>query len=168
MWNALYVGHLREVAARDYVAMRGIEAYCPLINEQVRIRRRDGSYTVRNRDVPAYPRYIFARPDGLMRVASEAPLRVGKISVVRMDGEPVGIRDSVMSALAHMAQFADRALRVGQSVRLGGTLDGLVAIVSSVNKIATHGEVSVWLAMFGSVRKVSVPLQDISEDLIAA
>lgn len=113
-------------------------------------------------EVAAYPRYIFARSDGLIRLAEEAPSRVGRLSVVRMGEDPVAIRDSVVCALEAVAFYAEKMVRVGQDVRLT-MLEGLLATVSAVNRLASHGEVSVWIDMLGSRRVIDVPFSALGE-----
>lgn len=164
-WFAIMTEPRRELAAATYLRAEGIEAYCPMVRE-MRRRRVRGTHRFQIKPIlaAAFPRYLFAQATiPLFQIVKNSPLKIGRMWIVSAgrgySHRPIMASDEVIDEIRSMTEMLS-PVEVGAKVRLNGDVP-LLAQVAAINRLHTHGEVSLWLKMLGAERLVTVPLQAI-------
>lgn len=126
-----------------------------MVLERHRRHWRGDRYALVDRELPAFPRYIFARDEDWLVDAMHS-------SRERMHALAGGVSEDVVDELRRMVtEVNDLPLRCGDKVKL--LASGLTGVVVSLDKYHSHRTVSVLTQMLGSEREISVPVQAIGE-----
>jgi len=153
-WVAVNTHPHREHIALENLTNQGFDAYCPMVERQVRHARR-------TRDVrrPLFPGYLFARIDlaGRWRPILST---FGVRSLVRFGDQLSFVEDGLIDGLK--AREVDgvivkpaEPLRPGQQVRVqGGPFDGLVATIIEMDE---KDRLVVLMDLLNQSVKVKVP-----------
>ena len=162
-WYALYCEPQREARVAEFCRSAGLEAYCPLVREARRRKKRGtaNSYTLDHVEVAAFPRYAFADADDRLHdLRRDPPDKVGRIRIVGAAGSPLTIADSVMAGVKLVVDQA-APLRIGDKVRVdrGGT--PIIGTVSDLSRLKKRREVTTLLSILGGERSVTVPLAEV-------
>ena len=168
-WHAAYCEPRRELYARDNLAARGFEVFCPF--ERVTRRRclAGGRSRMETVDLPVFPRYLFVRTRAYMAV--EATPGVGR--VVGISGRPLVVPDRIVELMRVSAEddglvearditkpsfgFAGQ---VGMEFRFNSKsiLRDLTGRISSLARLDETGEILAWVQMLGGEREISIPV----------
>ncbi len=178
VWRAVYTQPCREAVAVRFLRRWDVEVFYPFVREVVR-RRRAGrrDFALVEVERPYFSRYFFAElPDRMLSSLDTVP---GVGGVVGFGGVPVSVPEQMIAVLRAMAstdgciEFVNRTLRsAGFKGRAGdkfvftgenSVLNGLLGELVSVEKLDSQGQVTAFLSLFGSRRRVEIPAWMVGE-----
>lgn len=150
--------------------------FYPFVRERKRVRTGKTSRLI-TVERAYFTRYLFVKNTDPWLVHNIKEVRE-VLAIVNVSNAPLEIPDRVVDALRSMADAegcveerdftrpSDRLqVRVGDMVaieRPNGPLNGLIVKLSSIARLDSHNEVSVFVHMLGSEREVRVPAKFVS------